>query len=309
MKMTTLAKIPFELGKPQIAGPLAVFPILGPEPRLLYASLCDALCNGSFVREVDDEGSVGSVLVANHGYSPMLVYEGEEIQGARQNRTFDSSILVPAGVELQVPVSCVEAGRWERSRRNEQFTPAAHTADPALRRAKRTAANTSARRGEPARANQQEVWAEVASRLQNHAVASSSSALSDIYTVRGHALEELRAVIHHVDGQVGTVLEISGQPVALDLVSRQDVFAQLLPRLGRGYALQAMNERAGKPAQRAAEGFLALALEAHRQYLPTPGIGDGFAISGREIEGSGLTKDGELVALSAFAHGGSPPAA
>ena len=32
--------------------------------------------------------------------------------GAKQNRVFNLTILVPAQTELLVPVSCVEAGRW-----------------------------------------------------------------------------------------------------------------------------------------------------------------------------------------------------
>lgn len=301
--MTTLTKIPFELGEAQVAGPLAVFPVLGPEPKLDYTGLAHALKHGSFVREVDDEGSVGNVIVANRGHTSLLVYEGEEIQGARQNRIFDSSVLAPAGVELRLPVSCVEAGRWDGSRRGERFMPAAHTADPALRRVKRSAANRSAGRGEEHRADQREVWSEVASRLEAHEVVSPSNALSDLYSAKRNALEELRGAIGHISGQVGAIVEISGLPIALDLVSRQEVFAELLPRLGRGYALQALNAPTKKPSRRAAEGFLAVTLEASRRWLPTLGMGDGFAISQPGVEGSGLTTDGELVALSAFPSG------
>ena len=165
---------------------------------------------------------------------------------------------------------------------------------------KRASANLSASRGEEPRANQDAVWNEVASRLEKHDVASSSSALSDLYIAKGQALEELRAAIHPVPGQVGAVVEVSGRPVALDLVSRDEVFAELLPRLGGGYALQALHAPTTKPSRRAAEGFLAVTLEASRRWLPTPGMGDGFAISQKGLEGSGLTAQGELVAVSAF---------
>ncbi len=40
---------------------------------------------------------------------------------AQQDRPFDVSVLVPSRSRLQVPVSCVEAGRWEAKRHGEAF--------------------------------------------------------------------------------------------------------------------------------------------------------------------------------------------
>src|SRR5438093_947022 len=98
--MSTITKVPFELGKPQIAGPLAVFPILGGEPRTTYRGLAAGLGLGAFVKEVDEHGSVGDVRICNFTDEAILVYEGEGVEGARQNRSFDAHVLVPAGVEL-----------------------------------------------------------------------------------------------------------------------------------------------------------------------------------------------------------------
>jgi len=94
---STPTKVSLELGEPQVAGPLAVFPVLGRQPRLPYMSLARALHIGAVVTEVDEQGSVGDVLVLNKTHQALLVYEGEEIHGARQNRTFDAPALIPAG--------------------------------------------------------------------------------------------------------------------------------------------------------------------------------------------------------------------
>src|SRR5689334_22347143 len=122
--MTTITQIPFGLGPPQLAGPLAVYPILGVEPRTEYRSLAQALKLDASVTEVNAQGSVGDVLVSNPTDQSILIYEGQEIQGARQNRAFDAPALVPAGTELKLPVSCVEQGRWDGRRHAERFTPA-----------------------------------------------------------------------------------------------------------------------------------------------------------------------------------------
>jgi hypothetical protein len=301
--MTTITKIPFGLGQPQVAGALAVFPVLGAEPRTAYRGLAQALNLGAFVKEISEQGSVGDVRVSNPTDQALLVYEGEEIEGARQNRSFDAHVLVPADTELTLSVSCVERGRWDEHRRSARFSSAPHTPDPELRRVKRARANESASSGYSARADQHEVWNEVASRLSEHGVASPSAALSDVFRARRAALDELRNRIHHVSDQLGAVVEISGRPVALDLTGRPEVFADLLPRLAAGYALQALNASDAAPNERAAHGFLTAALEAPRRWLPTAGMGDGFAISQLGVDGSGHVVGTELIALSAFPAG------
>ena len=298
--MSTLTKVPFELGEPQAAGALAVFPVLGDDAPTVYRSLSRGLKLGAFVREIHDRGSVGDVRIANAADEAILIYEGEEIEGARQNRSFDAHALAPAGVELTLSVSCVERGRWDEHRRAANFAAARHAPDPDLRRTKRTRANEASRMGQSPRANQHEVWDAVSTRLAAHHVASRSDALSDVFRAKGTEIEGLRKEIRHLPRQLGAIVEVSGRPVALDLTSRADVFADLLPRLASGYALQALHAEKVAPKKRAAYGFLTAALDAERRWLPTPGMGDGFAVSQPGLEGSGLTVGRELIALSAF---------
>ena len=91
---------------------------------------------GATVRELEAGASVGDVLVHNPLDVGLLLYEGEEITGARQDRTFDRSVLVPAGRHANVPVSCVEAGRWDGGRHGEAFSASPRAAFSELRRAK-----------------------------------------------------------------------------------------------------------------------------------------------------------------------------
>ncbi len=64
------------------------------------------------IREVSESGNVNELLIINKGSAAVLLMDGEILEGAKQNRVVNSSILVPAGVQLKIPVSCVEAGRW-----------------------------------------------------------------------------------------------------------------------------------------------------------------------------------------------------
>ncbi len=316
--MSTRVATQFHLGAPQVTGALAVYPIFGGDPQFHYRSLAAASALGAFVSEVDPHGSVNEVLVCNVTDQPLLVYEGELIEGARQNRTIEMPVLVGAGQEVRVPVSCVEQGRWDHGRRTEHFSPAPSAVAPKLRRAMRTEANALASAGAEARPAQAAVWFHVGGSLDEHSVESPSAALTDIYVSRRSDLDAVKQAIEVVDGQVGAVAAISGRPVALDLVSRPEVFADLLPRLLDGYALQALGAREGRGAHEplgahqppgarelatdddAAEAILCAALELPRGVLPTAGAGHAFALHCPELDGCGVQVEHELIALSAF---------
>ena len=292
------------LGEPQVAGPLAVFPVLfGPRPGLDYRAFVQAIELGAAVKELESGAAVSRLLVENPTELPVLVYEGEEVLGAQQNRLFDSSVLVPAGKRVELDVSCVEQGRWDHRRHRAAMQPSPQAADPSLRRRKRRAIEHHGH------ADQGEVWTAVAARLADHDVASASAAMSDLYDRRRGDLGELAGAVRHVDGQVGALACVAGQPVALDLVSRPEVFAALLGPLAQGYALDALGAREEVARTAPAVAFLYGALGAARRERPSPGMGSAFSLYGSELVGAGLEHDGELIQLSAFpAEGGGPVA-
>ena len=183
---------PLRVGEPDVAGALAVFPIFAPQPRLRYLAFAQARSEGFRVGELEGGASVNDLLVENPTAGPVLLFEGEEVLGAQQNRTFDVSVLVAAGAKLRVPVSCVEAGRWEhaatgrRSRRRRRPPTrscgaprrdgSASASRPGWRRAPtRARSGTRSRAGRAARAP-----------------ASPTGAMHDIYEERRDRLAEMQ---------------------------------------------------------------------------------------------------------------------
>ena len=82
-----------------------------------YLLLEEGLSSGLVsVREVQKEGSVPNLAVENRSDSDVLIVDGEELVGAKQNRIANLTLLVPAQRTTTIPVSCVEAGRWSYSR-------------------------------------------------------------------------------------------------------------------------------------------------------------------------------------------------
>ena len=64
----------------------------------------------------------------------MLLLDGEELVGAKQNRVLNLTILAPARQAITIPVSCVEAGRWHAE--SDAFRPAGHVMYSRARAAK-----------------------------------------------------------------------------------------------------------------------------------------------------------------------------
>jgi hypothetical protein len=300
--LATYLAEPLTAGEPDVAGPLAVFPLFGPEPRLPYVAFAQAVAHGARVHELEGGASVGDLTVVNPLDVAVLLYDGEEVLGAQQNRTFDVSVLVPAGAKLDVPVSCVEQGRWDGTRHADDFAPAPQAAHPALRRAKARAVRERAQLGLEARADQHEVWDEVMLKHELHGTASPTGALHDLFEQRRHALGELRADIGRRDGQVGMLAAFGGRFAVLDHTSRPEVFAALQDPLVQGYALDALEQpEAEPPGVEEAQAFLEKVWAQRLGERDGLGLGRDGRFAGDGVGGAALLCGDELVQLTAFA--------
>jgi hypothetical protein len=292
---------PLRLGEPDVVGPLAVFPVFGPGPTQEYVSFADGRERGVAIKEVGAGGSVRDLVIQNAADLPVLLYEGEEVLGAQQNRTFDVTVLVAAGAKLQVPVSCVEAGRWDHSRHSEDFEAAPQAAYPELRRAKNRHARERVAAGLDARAVQAVVWDEIDEKSHRHGAQSRTHAMHELYEARRERLNEIGRAIELHDGQNGTLVAIGGRFAVLDYVSRPDVFARLHGPLAQGYALDALESPdAEPPSIEEATGFVALVSGTQPGERDGIGLGRELRFAADGVAGSGLVASDELVQLTAF---------
>jgi hypothetical protein len=264
-------------------------------PAAQYVTLEDALPLGLRIDEVSESGSVPQLAVTNPTDANVLLYDGEELVGAKQNRMLNVTVLVAARSRTPIPVSCVEEGRW--SRRSASFAAAPHASHPELRRRK---AQTLAAEPLALGRAQAEVWNEVRAKSARFGVHSPTGAQADVYRSREDELRELERAFPLQPGQCGAVLAL-GDDLCLDYVSRPEAFARLYPKLRAGYLLDGLERLDGKPApqQRLAE-FVASVETATRARRPSAGLGLDVRLAGLGVVGSGLELDGELLQLCAF---------
>jgi hypothetical protein len=74
---------PLRVGEPDVAGALAVFPVFGPEPRQTYIAFSAGRERGVRIVEREGGASVNALAIENPTDVPVLLYEGEEVVGAR----------------------------------------------------------------------------------------------------------------------------------------------------------------------------------------------------------------------------------
>ena len=175
-------------------GALCVFPLIaGRAPELDYLAFAEAGRRGAKLTELAAGADVNTLVVHNPLELPVLLYEGEEIQGAQQNRTIDISVLVAAHSKLRVPVSCVEQGRWDHRRHAEPFTSAHQAPHPELRRLKNERVRERLAAGHAPRADQGEVWQEIAAKSARHGARSDTGALHDVFEHRRDMIDRAGA--------------------------------------------------------------------------------------------------------------------
>jgi len=270
-----------------------LFPRQGPVAA--YLTLDEALAGGLRIRETSESGSVPELVVENPLDSRVLLYDGEELVGAKQNRILNVSVLVGAKSTRKITVSCVEQGRWRH------VTPAfagggniSH-AQLRLRKAESLAAEPLARG-----LAQAEVWDEVREKAARMHVASPTGASADLYRAYEKDLRSLEKAFPAQQGQCGAILAI-GRQLCLDVISRPDAFARLWPKLRAGYLLDALEQLDGEQTPYSfVELLFSDAGRAEWSRQPSVGLGEDVRLRGRQLIGSGLELEGELIQLSAF---------
>jgi hypothetical protein len=284
---------------------MVVIPVRRPDEggARVYRTLAEAVeLDLARVEEMEGGGHVPRVRVVNRGDLPILLIDGEELLGARQNRVVSLTTLVPASSERDVAVVCVEEGRWHAV--SPRFRVGTSFLNPASRGRKLADVCRSLGAGGDADADQGAVWAGVRQVLRDLGVTSRTSALSDAQAARRDGIDRLVSVFALVPGQVGAVFMLGSRIVGVELVGDTDSWARVFPRILRGYALDAL--RRTEPAavaghrRRAATAALRRLRAGRWVSRAVAGAGQPLTLEEPGVTATALLLDGRLVHLVAF---------
>ena len=279
-------------------GALTLFPVTGPDQTgPAYSLLADAVGRGTLeVRELPSP-SITQLLAVNSGDRPVLIMDGEELLGGRQDRMTNSSVLLPTG-ETVLPVSCVEQGRWHDA--SPRFSPR-EAGYPSLRASRTRQVRDSLRARGRHESDQLHVWREVEERRVAADVASDTSALRDVYEGERPRLEEYERALPCPPGAVGMVVALGGRVVSADVFDSAGTMRALWPRLVRAAALDALRTLpAEPPAKGRAVRLLGRVKEARHERHRSPGLGEDVRLAGAGIIGASLQVDSVVVHAALF---------
>ena len=140
---------------------------------------------------------------------PILLVDGEELVGCKQNRVLNLSVLAPESEETEIPVSCVEQGRWSSRGRNFRTSENFEFAD--LKAAKMRSVSASMERSSRADSDQSAVWSSISNKSSRSGSNSSTSAMDGIFRSNQSNLSELLKSREVLDDQIGSVFLINGE--------------------------------------------------------------------------------------------------
>ena len=278
--------------EPQIFQNFTVFPLVGEsltDPD--FVMLKEALEKGFVtVEEIDESGSVPELEVVNNSDHFVLLLDGEEVAGAKQNRVLNTTILLDKKSRTRIPVSCTEQGRWAYN--SDKFSHSGNIMSSKLRRRKSGSVSRSLKAKKSFLSDQGEVWDSI---QEMHCLAGTSSAtgaMKDAYESRQKDLEDYTGAIHQVENQVGLLVLIDGKPAGCDLFSRPESFATISEHLTRSYAMDAITSREkvspGTVTVEDAESFVKELSELKEDAFDSVGVGRDLRYEGPHRNGSAL---------------------
>lgn len=303
-----------EIGQAAVAGNLALLPLIDgrrpaadPPRYFLYQQAQDA--GVISIEEVSEAGSVGMLRVANRADRPVLLVEGEVLLGMKQTRVLNLTILVPAASVLNVPVSCVESGRWH-SVSEEATGKAAVNLAPSVRAAKTVTVARSMRSAHSFASDQNAVWVGVDRILDGHGADAPSRSYADLAR-NSRPLTNLAATVEPAPGQVGVIACVAGRVACADMFEAPEVLASTWTGLVASYQAEAamsdtkpLGARADAAARR---WFRSIALGSP-SVGPELGVGSHLTVVAPDLEAAALVHESRVVHLSAFpAHQSASP--
>ena len=294
-----------KVGRKQSHKNLAIYPLLSTYSIALDYILLDEALNEALIDvvEVDEAGDVPNLKVINQSERMVLILDGEELVGAKQNRIVNTTILIPGRATVVIPVSCVEQGRWHYDA--PQFRSEERVMAPAMRakKAKKVSQSLKLKRG--FLSDQGEIWDGIVQIAQRRGAISQSMAMSEVYKKDRSSIDEYVKHFRLIDGQVGAVFMINGKVVGLDTFGKAESFSKIFNKLVESYALDALDCFDSKKEQKALRGYVTRFLKASQrssvEIHEGVGLGTDCRLESDKVTGFALAMDEKILHLSVFA--------
>lgn len=191
------------------------------------------------VREVSITGSVNNLELVNNSDKYVFFMDGDILVGAKQNRVLNTSVFVAPNSKINLPVSCVEQGRWRAI--SDKFRPSEFVSPDTLRAKKLKSVTENLKKGRGHFADQSEVWEAVNEFSFKLEKFSESSDLDEILKKKENDFNSFIANFPLDKNSNGLAFFTDTSPLSIDIFNRTDIYAEYFPRRLRSAATEVYN--------------------------------------------------------------------
>jgi hypothetical protein len=296
-----LSKLKF--GELQTFNNMAVIPLFASfSDSLNYFTLKEALEKGLLIiTEISKTGSVPELRVVNRAEIPVLLLDGEELAGAKQNRVLNTTILLKEESETIIPVSCTEHGRWSYA--SVEFFDSGHIMSRSLRSSKASSVKRSLEASRSYRGDQGAVWQGIAHHALEADVHSDTEAMSDIYKSKEDDLKGYLDAFQLIPHQKGIFVMVNGKVAGFDVISLASAYEIVHPKLIKSYAMDPLLSRSNQnntPSIDKAQSFIEEAAQCEEKRFKSVGHGWDHRFEGKGMVGSSLVYQEQVIHLAFF---------
>ena len=282
---------------------MAVIPLFTPingSPN--YLTLKEALEKRLLtITEVSQGGSVPELKVLYRGGIPVLLLDGEELAGAKQNRVLNTTILLKENSETIIPVSCTEQGRWAYASR--EFSESGNIMNRSVRSRKVSSVSRSLEESREYKADQGAVWEGIDYCMSEANVRSQTGAMRDVFESKTGDLKGYLDAFQYIPHQKGSFVMVNGTVAGFDILSLSSAYEMIHPKLVKSYAMDALLQKKGKGDGASidqAKSFIKEATECEEKRYESIGYGWDHRFEGKTIVGSSLVYQEKVIHMAFF---------
>ena len=293
------------LGRARAHQNMRVFPLTIDSGNTSYKFMDEVMEDAGF--RVEEISNVNTARVVNDTDYSVLLFQGEELRGAKQDRIVFRSVLIGSKSTVNIPVSCVEHYRWSYPQfDNVDDTvkfPLGFTGGLSAAASLRAEVSYCSAFSSDSSQYQSNVWEVVDAIHTDTGTGSATRAMKDSYTNRKVDIDEyLHTFQYYPDTINGFVVFIDGVFAGLDLFSRR-LPDSVITKIISGYALDAIRE--DDPVNRVvrastARRILSSLISIERIRGKSHDMGEYHIITDTKYTGGLLTMGDELIWFSGF---------
>ena len=278
------------LGKQQKYKNIVVVPVLKESSsKLDIIDLKTAFEMGLVEVSECEQSVVESIMIKNDATTPLILVDGEEVAGAKQNRIIGQTMLIPPKVSMPIPVNCSEKGRWTYK---SEFKPSNYMANSETRLSK-----TFANLGISNKDTQSAVWDSIDDLQEEKNSFSDTSALRDNYEKHEKINNEYLEHFQIQDNQVG-IIAVLGNKVGVDIFSNPSLYRKYNDMILKSYIIDDIGKKA--PLNIDFEDVLNNINEKYFIKRNTVGLGQSYNIKSHNGFGSSLVYENDLIHTNFF---------